>query len=120
MMKLVEMHEKVTLAEQMNDNVGSVIFINKFNIKPDEVEQLEDWAEDAFYFKKQPGFISLQLHRGISGSCVFINYAIWESIEHLKRAFNSPEIQSRFERYPSTVVASPHLFKIAVPGICID
>ena len=39
MMKLVEMDEKVTLAEQMNDNVGSVIFINKFNIKPDEVEQ---------------------------------------------------------------------------------
>jgi heme-degrading monooxygenase HmoA len=122
MMKLVEMDEKVTLAEQMNDNVGSVIFINKFNIKPDEVEQfLKDWAEDALYFKKQPGFISLQLHRGISGSCVFINYAIWESIEHLKRAFNSPEIRSRFERYPSTVVASPHLFKkVAVPGICID
>ncbi len=122
MMKLVEMDEKVTLAEQMNDNVGSVIFINKFNIKPAEVEQfLIDWAEDALYFKKQPGFISLQLHRGISGSCVFINYAIWESIEHLKRAFNSPEIQSRFERYPSTVVASPHLFKkVAVPGICID
>ena len=61
MMKLVEMDEKVTLAEQMNDNVGSVIFINKFNIKPDEVEQfLKDWAEDALYFKKQPGFISLQ------------------------------------------------------------
>lgn len=65
MMKLVEMDEKVTLAEQMNDNVGSVIFINKFNIKPDEVEQfLKDWAEDALYFKKQPGFISLQVHRG--------------------------------------------------------
>ena len=63
------MDEKVTLAEQMNDNVGSVIFINKFNIKPDEVEQfLKDWAEDALYFKKQPGFISLQLHRGISGT----------------------------------------------------
>ena len=50
MMKLVEMDEKITLAEQMNDNVGSEIFINKFNIKPDEVEQfLKDWAEDALY-----------------------------------------------------------------------
>ena len=50
-MKLVEMDQKVTLAEQMNDNVGSVIFINKFNIKPDEVEQfLKDWGRRCFLF----------------------------------------------------------------------
>lgn len=122
MIKLVEMDEKVTVFEQMESNVDSVILINKFNVKPDEVNRfLKDWAEDATYFKQQPGFISAQLHRGIGGSCVFVNYAVWESTEYLKRAFNSPEVQSKLERYSPSVVASPHLFKkIAVPGICED
>jgi len=122
MIKLIEMDEKVTLFEQMDSQVAPVILINKFNVKEEQVQEfLEAWADDAKYFKQQSGFISAQLHRGIGGSCVFINYAIWESSEHLKRAFNTPEVKSRLDRYPSTVVASPHLFKkVAVPGICVD
>jgi len=116
------MDEKVTLFEQMDSQVAPVILINKFNVKEEQVQEfLEAWADDAKYFKQQSGFISAQLHRGIGGSCVFLNYAIWESSEHLKRAFNTPEVKSRLDRYPSTVVASPHLFKkVAVPGICVD
>ena len=122
MIKLIEKDEKVTLFEQMDSKVGPVILINKFNVKEEQVQEfLEAWADDAKYFKQQSGFISAQLHRGIGGSCVFLNYAIWESSEHLKRAFNTPEVKSRLDRYPSTVVASPHLFKkVAVPGICAD
>ncbi|TLX85609.1 MAG: antibiotic biosynthesis monooxygenase [Thaumarchaeota archaeon] len=122
MIKLIEMDEKVTLFEQMDSQVAPVILINKFNVKEEQVQEfLEAWADDAKYFKQQSGFISAQLHRGIGGSCVFLNYAIWESSEHLKRAFNTPEVKSRLDRYPSTVVASPHLFKkVAVPGICVD
>src|SRR3989442_128884 len=30
----------------------------------------------------------------MSRLCVFINYSIWESTEHLRRAFNNPELQS--------------------------
>lgn len=41
------------------ENVGPVILINKFNVKPEEVDQLlRAWAADAAYFKSQPGFIS--------------------------------------------------------------
>ena len=122
MIKLIEMDEKVTLFEQVDSQMGPVILINKFNVKEEQVQEfLEAWADDAKYFKQQSGFISAQLHRGIGGSCVFLNYAIWESSEHLKRAFNTPEVKSRLDRYPSTVVASPHLFKkVAVPGICVD
>ncbi len=61
-------------------NVAPVILINKFNVKPEDVDQfLKIWAADAAIMKQQPGFISAQLHRGIGGSCVFINYAVWES-----------------------------------------
>jgi quinol monooxygenase YgiN len=123
MVKLVEMDEKITLSEQMEEkNVGPVILINKFNVKHEEVDQfLQAWAADAAYFKSQPGCISAQLHRGIGGSCVFINYAVWESTKLFKNAVKNAELQSRLEKYPPSVVASPHLFKkVAVPGICVD
>jgi hypothetical protein len=48
MIKLVEMDEKVTLSEQLRENVeGIVILINKFNVKPEEVDHfLRAWAID--------------------------------------------------------------------------
>jgi heme-degrading monooxygenase HmoA len=128
MAKFVEMDDRVKFKDQIEEKMlGSVILINKFNVKPNKVEQfLRDWAEDATNFKQQPGFISTQLHKGIGKSCVFINYAVWESIEHYKKAINkllfSSQSQSPLLKYgDKSLVISPHLFtKIAVPGICVD
>jgi heme-degrading monooxygenase HmoA len=122
MIKLVEMDEEVTLSEQMERKTGPVILINKFNVKPEETAQLlKAWGADASYFKQQRGFISAQLHRGIGGSCVFINYAVWESTELFKQAFSNPEFKSKLSAYPDSTVTSPHLFeKVAVPGICVQ
>ena len=123
MAKFVEMDEKVTLSEQMEENVeGAVILINKFNVKSEEVDQfLRSWADDATYFKQQPGFISTQLHRGIGRSSVFVNYAVWESTAQLKKAVNNTDLQTRLSKYPANTVISPHIFKkVAVPGICVD
>jgi heme-degrading monooxygenase HmoA len=116
--KLVEMDEKITLSEQMEEkNVGPVILINKFNVKSEDVDEFpRAWAAEAEIMKRQPGFISTQLHRGIAGSCVFINYAIWESTEHYKRAFNNPEFQSMLGKHPASTMTSPHLFKLRFPG----
>ena len=126
MAKFVEMDEKVTLKDQMEDEVsGSVILINKFNVVPEQIEQfLKAWTEDATNFKEQPGFISTQLHKGVGKSTVFINYAVWESMKHYKNAVNKvigPDFQSILSKYPDNMVVSPHLFKkIAVPAICVD
>jgi heme-degrading monooxygenase HmoA len=122
MAKLIEMDPKVTVFEQMNVDGSAVILINKFNVDPDEVDRfLSAWTADAAVMKRQPGFISTQLYRGIAGSSVFVNYAVWESSEHFRRAFGNPEFQSTLKDYPSSAVASPHLFrKVAVPGICVD
>jgi len=121
MVKLVEMEDRVTLQDQMQQEVGPVILINKFTVKPDEADQLlKAWAEDAAYMKRQPGFIATQLHRGTGGSSVFVNYAVWESVEHFRRAFSNPEFQEHLKAYPPSAVGSPHLFqKLAVPGICV-
>ena len=68
--------------------------------------------------KQQPGFISAQLYGGIAGSCMFINYAVWESTDSYKRAFDNPDL-SKLSDFPANSV-SPHLFKkVAVPGICV-
>jgi len=126
MAKFVEMDEWVTLNDQMESQVtGPVILINKFNVKSDEVEQfLKAWEEDATKFENQTGFISAQLHKGIGKSTVFINYAVWESLKHFKNAVDNvmgPDPQSRLNKYPKSLVISPHLFKkVSVPGICGD
>jgi quinol monooxygenase YgiN len=122
MAKFVEMDEQATLSEQMEEDTGPIIFINKFSMNSEDVDEfLKRWAADAAVFKKQPGFISAQLHRGIASSGIFINYAIWESAAHLKKAVNSVDVQARISEYPASVVISPHIFKkVAVPGICVE
>jgi heme-degrading monooxygenase HmoA len=116
----VEMDERTPLSTQMEEKVGPVILINQLTVEPNEADHLlTAWAADAAWMKQQPGFISTQLHRGIGGSRVFVNYAVWESTAHFKRAFTNPEFRSRLGQYPPSAVASPHLFrKVAVSGIC--
>src|ERR687892_61500 len=99
MPQLVEMDRHVSLFEQMDEQVGSVVLINTFTVEPEEAEQLQEaWASDAAFMKQQPGFISTQLHRGIGGSSVFVNYAVWESTElykrHLTILISSPKHRS--------------------------
>jgi heme-degrading monooxygenase HmoA len=128
MAKFVEMDERVKFKDQIEEKIdGSVILINKFNVAQGKVEQfLKDWGEDATNFKQQPGFISTQLHKGIGKSSVFINYAVWESMEHYKKAINKILFRSK-SRSPllkyddESLVISPHLFKkVAISGICVD
>ena len=126
MTKIIEWDDKMKFKEQIEEKEidGHVVLINKFIVESDKVEQfLKDWTEDANGFKQEPGFISTQIHKGIGKSSVFLNYAIWESVEHYKEAVNkrlfSSEPQSPLIKYDDNLIMSPHLFKkVAVPGIC--
>jgi len=123
MTKVVEMDERVSIFSQMNEDVGPVILINKFNVDPSEsYEFVKAWAEEAENFKGQIGFISTQLHKGIGGSGIFINYAVWESASQFKNAVNKVmNPNDRMSGYPPGTVASPHLFKkVAVAGVCVE
>jgi hypothetical protein len=81
MVKIVEMDENVTLKEQLKEDVGSIILLNKFTVKTYDVDQFlnvfEVFATTTEMFKRQPGFISAQLHRGIGCSSTFFNYVVW-------------------------------------------
>ena len=71
------MDENITLKAQLEEDVGSVILLNKFTVKPEDVDQfLKIFAATTEIFKQQPGFISAQLHRGIGNSTTFFNYVI--------------------------------------------
>ena len=120
---LKELSESVSLAQQMESTEqGPVVLINLFTIEPAEEDALiAAWKHDADFMKQQPGYISTQMHKGIGSSPTFINYAVWESVESFRNAFQNPEFQSRIAQYPSSAVAAPHLFKkIAVSGHCVE
>lgn len=125
MLKMAEMDEKVTLAAQVEEKGGgSVVLINKFNVKPEDVDQLlKAWAADAAFLKQKPGFISTQLHRGIGGSCVFINYAVWESVRHtLSRRQAILHLGRRLHLIQIVLrgITLSFFRKVAVSGICVD
>ena len=84
--------EKFPIELQLGIEVAPVVLVNLFTLDPAAEERfLEEWKHDADFMKRQPGFISTQLHRALGSS----------------------------PTYPASIVARPHLFqKIGVAGIC--
>ena len=122
MIQMQEMDRAVTIRDQLSDEGREpVVFVNVFTVAPEDVDALvEAWTDDARYFKRQDGFISAQLHRGIAGSTAFVNYAVWQSVAQFRAAFAHPDFHAKLARYPKSATGSPHLFrKLAVDGICV-
>lgn len=118
-----EVDERVPFGQQLGQGCGGpIVFINTFRVAPKDVGAfLAAWTVEGEFMKKQPGYVSTQLHRGIGGSTTFVNVAVWESVEAFRAAASFPEFQASLANYPESVDASPHIFeKVAVPGICSD
>jgi heme-degrading monooxygenase HmoA len=121
MLQLRPLDQNVPIFQQLGTEVSPVILVNVFQVSEADIPALlKAWENDANWMKKQPGYISTQLHQAIGGSTLFLNYAVWESVAHFRAAFNHPDFKSSLEQYPSSAIASPHLFKrIAVPNLCV-
>ncbi|WP_206099826.1 antibiotic biosynthesis monooxygenase family protein [Rhizobium leguminosarum] len=106
---------------QIAIDASAIVLINLFTLdKADEQAFLDAWQADAAFMKRQHGFISTQMHRAVGESPAYLNYAVWESTADFRAAFSHPEFRAKLSAYPSSAVASPHLFqKVAVPGICV-
>lgn len=109
------------IERQLTLEASPVVLVNVFTMdEADEETFLQAWQDDACVMMRQPGLISTQLHRAIGASPTYLNYAVWESNAHFRAAFMHPEFRAKLSAYPSSAVASPHLFqKVAVPGICV-
>ncbi|RQR40695.1 MULTISPECIES: antibiotic biosynthesis monooxygenase [unclassified Burkholderia] len=108
------------IQQQLGIDASPVVLVNVFTLDPaDEADFLAVWKDDAEFMKRQPGFIATQLHRALGDSPTYFNHAIWESTDAFRAAFTHPEFVAKLSAYPSSAVASPHLFrKVAVAGIC--
>ena len=120
MPQMKPLDEKFPIELQIGIEAAPVVLVNLFTLEPaDEERFLEVWKHDADFMKRQPGFISTQLHRALGPSATYLNYAVWESTEAFRAAFTHPDFRAAITRMPSSAVARPHLFqKIGVAGIC--
>jgi heme-degrading monooxygenase HmoA len=120
MLDLENLDDSTPFLSQHNVMTGPVTIINTFVApegKTDEV--LAAWAADAQYMKSTGELLAVQLYRGIGGSRLFTNVAVWSSPAALQAAFNTPEFAKHAEQYPDGTLAYPHLYqKVAVEGIC--
>ena len=70
------------IERQIAIEAGPVVLVNVFTLdKADEQTFLKTWQDDAAFMKRQPGFISTQLHRALGESPTYLNYAVWESTD---------------------------------------
>lgn len=121
MLQLKPLDDTVPIFQQLSADVAPVVLVNIFQVAAEDISALmQAWEADANWMKKQPGYISTQLHQGIAGSTVFMNYALWESVGHFRAAFGNPEFKSALAHYPASAVASPHLFtRLTVANLCV-
>jgi heme-degrading monooxygenase HmoA len=78
-----------------------------------QAEALSLMTERARFMQRQPGFISISLHRSLDGRRI-VNYIQWETRDLLRAAHQSPEFRkawSQFERMTDEI--DPHLYEVA-------
>ncbi|MEW2297763.1 antibiotic biosynthesis monooxygenase family protein [Streptomyces sp. NPDC006743] len=97
---------------QFKERTGPIVLANTFFVPEERAEEfLSLFRRQAEFMKAQPGFVSLQMHRGTGGSRLMMNVAVWESTEALARAFGSPEFQRMAAEFPDDIVSYPHIFE---------
>lgn len=108
------------IQQQLGVEAGPIVLVNLFTVDANDEDALVSaWRNDALWMKKQPGYISTQLHKAVGGSSMYLNYAVWDSIADFRTAFSNPEFKNALSHYPSSAVTAPHLFeKIAVSNCC--
>jgi heme-degrading monooxygenase HmoA len=78
-----------------------------------QAEALSLMAERARFMARQPGFISISVHRSLDGRRI-VNYIQWQSRELLQSAHESPEFRKVWGHFDElTEEIDPHLYEVA-------
>ena len=82
--------------------------------EPDkQARALSVMTERARFMARQPGFVSISLHRSLDGRRI-VNYVQWQNRDLLQRAHKSPEFRkewNEFDRLADEI--DPHLYEVA-------
>jgi len=84
---------------EIREDNGVVTQITTVKVQAEnQSEVLELMKERARFMARQPGFVSVSLHRSEDGSHV-VNYVQWKDREQLKAAHHSPEFRKKWPRF---------------------
>jgi heme-degrading monooxygenase HmoA len=84
---------------EISENNGIVTQITTVKLPPNNQDEvLELMEERARFMAKQPGFVSISLHRSEDGSHV-VNYIQWASRDKLMKAHHSPEFRKKWPQF---------------------
>ena len=76
-------------------------------------EALSLMAERARFMARQPGFVSISLHRSLDGRRI-VNYVQWQNRELLQTAHKSPDFRKEWRKFDElTDQIDPHLYEVA-------
>jgi heme-degrading monooxygenase HmoA len=78
-----------------------------------QAEALALMSERARFMARQPGFISISLHRSLDGRRI-VNYVQWQSRDLLQAAHKSPEFRKQWGHFDELAdEIDPHLYEVA-------
>jgi len=79
-----------------------------------QADALSLMMERARFMARQPGFISISLHRSQDGRRI-VNYVQWQSLELLHSAHHSPEFRAEWRHFDElTREIEPQLYDVAL------
>ena len=77
-----------------------------------QAEALAVMTERAGFMARQPGFVSISVHRSLDGRRI-VNYIQWENRDLLHAAHKSPEFRKEWSRFDKlTDDIDPHLYEV--------
>jgi heme-degrading monooxygenase HmoA len=105
--------QNANAATQIHEGNGIVTQITTVKLPPDHQQEVLDlMIERARFMARQPGFVSVNLHRSKDGSHV-VNYIQWTSPEKLSAAHHSPEFRKKWPRFGElTKEIDPCLYEV--------
>jgi heme-degrading monooxygenase HmoA len=112
----------VPLAEQLRAANGAFTLLEIFIVSDGAVDQaIRAYQKTGAYLKNRTGYIQAQLYRGIGGSNLLVNLAVWESVGALRDVLFDPDFLAVSSRHPAgTRCFRQVLRRAAVPGVCVD
>ena len=87
----------------IRQSAGIVTQITTVKVRPDNQDEvLKLMKERAKFMARQPGFVSVSLHRSEDGSHV-VNYVQWTDKERLAAAHHAPEFRKKWPKFGELV-----------------
>ncbi len=77
-----------------------------------QAEALSLMIERARFMSRQPGFVSISLHRSLDGRRI-VNYIQWQNRDLLRSAHESPDFRKEWGHFDQlTDEIDPHLYEV--------